>query len=170
MKLTITDKVITRAALIASIALFLASLTTHAYCAGDCADSLAILLTGWLGVITEIGSFANWIMNYNESTLPGGWGSSLAWVGNPFLILSWLVMRRNPPLAFRLSIIAVVFALSFLFFDKVIGNEAGHYRVIREIKAGYWLWLASAIAMTGGAWILFRSGKTFPAEVGRGAA
>ncbi len=46
-----------------------------------------------------------------------------------------------------MSIIAFTFGMSFLLFDEIIVNEAGHYGKITGYKIGYYLWNLSFIIM-----------------------
>ncbi len=46
------------------------------------------------------------------------------------------------------SILATLFALSFLLFDKVVCSEGPTYCRITSLKLGYWLWLIAIGAFT----------------------
>ncbi|HYC87028.1 MAG TPA: hypothetical protein VEB86_17465 [Chryseosolibacter sp.] len=154
MRFTFTAKGLQRVVMATAAVLFILSLTQDAYCFDDCVGSLLPLLTGWLGLLTEVGWLTDWVMNSDQSASPQGWGSSFSWLANPLLILSWLVLSRNATLAIRFSLLAVLFASSFLFFDRVLANEAGHYRTVTGVKAGFWLWWLSAIATMAGSIVL----------------
>jgi hypothetical protein len=162
MYFTFTESSIRRITLFLSILLFIISLTQKAYCTADCTHSAVALFMGWLGLFTEIGSLFNWMMNFSDknSTFPEGLGSTVSWLANPLLFSGWLIAARNASMAVRLSALAMVLALSFLLFDKIIGNEAGHYHQINSVHAGYWLWITSIAAMVAGMLILIRYMKT----------
>lgn len=77
-------------------------------------------------------------------------GAALTWLANPLLITSWIVVNRNRRLSFLTSTLAFVLSLSFLFFEEVISDEAGHYSKIISYESGYWLWLSSTVVMAMG--------------------
>ena len=115
--------------------LYSISLALPPYCAGDdCASmgaGLMVVLIGWLGVLVG--------------------GAGLAWLANPFLILSWILFRvKKNWLALVSALIAVGFAASFWFQDEIMVNEAGHYKPITVYASGYWFWLSSCFAMVLG--------------------
>ncbi|MEO0470321.1 MAG: hypothetical protein AAF206_11910 [Bacteroidota bacterium] len=115
--------------------LFAISLALKPYCAGDDCSSMGpgimVLLLGWLGVLVG--------------------GAGLAWLGNPFLILSWFLFRaKKTGLALVSACIAVGFAASFWFQDEIMVNEAGHYKDITVYASGYWFWLSSCMVMVLG--------------------
>jgi hypothetical protein len=111
-----------------SILLFIASLAKPCYCTPDvCNDSVFIVLFGAMGF------FLSW----------GG----LAWLANPLLLASWITNNKYPKTSFVTSLLASVFALSFLLFSKVMDNEEGDLRQIVSYQAGYWLWVWSSLIM-----------------------
>ena len=111
-----------------SIGLFLFSLGKKCYCTtNQCADSILVFLIGWLGLIFG--------------------GAALTWLANPFLIFTWILTNKNSKYALATSFVASLLSLSFLLFDNVIDNEAGHYNKIISYQLGYWLWLSSSVTM-----------------------
>jgi hypothetical protein len=111
-----------------SVALFLLALTQQCYCTADsCADSILVFIFGWLGVFLG--------------------GSGIAWLANPFIVCSWFFTKKKQKYALPCSMLATFFCLLFLCFSTVVVNEAGHFRAITGIAAGYWLWLSSAASM-----------------------
>ena len=117
-------KKIKKTTLTVAIALFAMALTQKSYCTGDeCADSVASFFVGAFGFLLG--------------------GAALCWLANPFLLFSWILIKRNTTSTI-LSAIAFLIALSFLFFDEIIMNEGGHFGEITSYEAGYWLWLCSA--------------------------
>ncbi len=111
-----------------SIGLYLLSLTRECYCTGDdCADSLLVLLTGWLGVVFG--------------------GAGLSWLANPLILVAWISTKQQYKYAWLISVVAVLFCCSFLFFHQVMADEAGHFKTVTQIKSGYWIWLGSALTM-----------------------
>jgi len=124
--------------LLTSIVLFVSSLTQKCYCTTtQCGDSIMAVLAGWLGI-----AFG---------------GAALSWFANPVLWISWISINRNFKLSFICSILSPLICLSFLFFNKVIDDEAGHYNEITGYKTGYWLWLTSSLVMIAGNLIFYAS-------------
>ena len=116
-------------AYILSIGAYLLSLTQKCYCStASCGDSIAVLFSGVIGVFLG--------------------GAGLTWLANPVLFASWFYRKREPLGALLCSVAAMLIMLSFLFFKRIIADEAGSYEEIVAYKAGYWLWLSSAIVMT----------------------
>ena len=133
-----SEKNIRTITLLTSIVLFLCSLTQKSYCTtNQCGDSIGAVLIGGIGI-----AFG---------------GTALAWLANPLLWISWIFIKRNRKLSLICSIVSPLVCLSFLLFDKIIDDEAGHYNEITGYKMGYWLWLASSLAMLAGNLILFAS-------------
>ena len=117
-----------------SIGLFLLSLTQKCYCTpSNCADSIMVLLIGWLGAFSG--------------------GAAITWFANPALVFSWLTLKRNPKYAMISAFSAFLFAMLFLMFGQISDSGSGHSQPITEYRAGYWLWLASTVVMVfGSAW------------------
>jgi len=93
-------------------------------------DGTATFFMGWLGVFYG--------------------GAGLCWLANPIGVASALMMRSYPLIALLASAFALIIALAFLCFDKVVANEAPTYAKIIGYKAGYWLWIGSmAVLFTG---------------------
>lgn len=114
----------------ASVVLFLVSLTLNGYYTdGDKPDAWApcfgLLLVGWIGVFERIP----------------------AWLANPALAIAWVLMglRRSGLAAFALTVASLGLALSFLYHQRIMTDEAGNYARITGYGAGYWLWIASMV-------------------------
>ncbi|MDR1959786.1 MAG: hypothetical protein LBQ54_12210 [Planctomycetaceae bacterium] len=114
-----------------SIILFLLSLIQPAFIvkSGGMPFGFFLLLFGWLGA------------------LMGGVG--ISWLANPLILVSW-VTAGVPRLSFVLSLLAVLFAASFLMFDEIIINEGGGMGKIIGYYSGYWFWLFSMLVMLAG--------------------
>ena len=132
---------IKRSIVIISAILFLFSLTQKCYCTtSQCGDSIMAFLLGWFAVLTG--------------------GAGISWIANPLLFTSWIVFRKNIKISFFLSLLATLFAFSFLLFDTILANEAGHYQQIISYKAGYWLWVSSSVSMLAGTFLVLLKQKT----------
>lgn len=152
-----TEKNIRWLTILLSAALYAASLTQTAYCTNGCKGSFVALLFGPLGILTEAGALAGFISDMftgNESPFNPATGATFAWLANPAVLASWIMLKRNPNLAFVLSLVATGFILLFLCFSQVIDSEAGHYAKITWLGPGYWFWLLSSIAALAGSLVL----------------
>ncbi|MBS1524320.1 MAG: hypothetical protein JST19_01650 [Bacteroidetes bacterium] len=81
--------------------------------------------------------------------------AGLSWLANPFIIASWLTIKKNNKASLVLSLLALLFSISFLFFKKVADDESGDLRQITTYQSGYWLWLSSIAIMAVGNLFLF---------------
>lgn len=117
---------ITNAILLVGAGLFFISLFMVAFCTDKgCRPSYEAFLIGWMVML--------------------GGGAGISWLANPLLIVSWILLDKNRKLAWLFAFLAVIFSLSFLSFDRVLENEAGHYGIVQSVGAGYWLWVSSCI-------------------------
>ncbi|MDR1959787.1 MAG: hypothetical protein LBQ54_12215 [Planctomycetaceae bacterium] len=118
-----------RGGIVLSIILFLMSLTQPAFIVdGGMYIGFLLLLIGWLGV---------------------GLGAGISWLANPLILVSW-VTAGVPGLSFVLSLLAALFAGSFLMFDEIIRDEGGGMEKIVGYSSGYWFWLFSMLVMLAG--------------------
>ncbi|MEO6671209.1 MAG: hypothetical protein ABIN36_17130 [Ferruginibacter sp.] len=85
--------------------------------------------------------------------------AGIAWIANPLLFASWWLLKKKLKRSMILSIFSTTLSLSFLMFDNIIDNEAGHHNKIIEYKAGYWLWLCSSLSMALGTSVLLLKQK-----------
>jgi len=123
-----------------SVALFLVALTQKCYCTTSlCGDSILVLIFGFFGMFFG--------------------GAALCWVANPLLITSWILVKKSKTSLF-LSLLSALIAMSFMLFDEVIDDEAGHYNRIIEYKVGYWLWVASHLTMFLGNLVIRKKEQT----------
>ena len=113
-----------------SILIFIVACSQKIYCTNDnCGEywsGLAVLISGIFGVF--IG------------------GACITWFANPLILISWLTYKKTK-FSLVMSILALAFGMSFLFFDKIIIDEAGHYGKITGYEIGYYLWNISFIIM-----------------------
>jgi uncharacterized membrane protein len=111
-----------------SIGLYLISLFHNCYCSyRECESGLGLLLTGWMGLYMG--------------------GPVLAWLANPFLLIAWCTVDRYNYASLVFSLMAVLAAVSFLFFNEVYDPLMEFMNTITNYKPGYWLWLASCVVM-----------------------
>ncbi|SFG01640.1 protein kinase family protein [Pontibacter chinhatensis] len=135
-----------------SFALFIISLTQESYCTNQCGDSLAVFLVGGLGVLFEIGALTDKYLDIKTiGEVDYAIGATFSWLANPALLIAWLTYKESRTTSHVFSILSLALMLSFLMFDEVIDNEAGHYNKIVGYQAGYWLWLSSSAVLAAGA-------------------
>ena len=89
--------------------------------------SFFVLILGWFSAI-------------------GGYAGT-AWYANLLIIPSWYFITKKSVLSLVLSIIGFCLSLMFVFYDKLITNEAGTYAIISERKLGYYLWVSSFVVV-----------------------
>lgn len=122
-----------------SIILLVLSLTQKCYCtSSECGDSIIVFLFGFFSVIFG--------------------GATLCWFANPLLLFSWIFFWNNK-VSYYFSAFSTIIAISFLFFDEILDNEAGHYNKIIGYATGYWLWLGSNLVMLIGNIIIIEKQK-----------
>ena len=120
---------------IASIVLFVISLTQKCYCTTtSCSDSIMVFLLGWAAIFST--------------------GAGLCWFANPLLLAAWIVIKKNIKVAMFLSVFSFLLALFFLVFDQIVDNEGGIAHPIISYNVGYWLWTASHLVMVAGTFVL----------------
>lgn len=124
-----------RAWLVASVGLWLASLALNAFCLEtgrslNCDNyGAAVLAFGWIETLF-IGELGPWV--------------ALPWFANPCLLFAWifaLVSIRRA--AMVCAAVGGLLALSFLMADSLQISEGGGPSRIMTHGPGYWLWLGS---------------------------
>ena len=135
-----------RALLLASVGLYLVSLTLNAFCAVTggterCDDSLGVgvLALGWMELIAigDVGPFV-----------------ALPWFANPCLFAAWVfVLGRARKIALALAALGALLGLSFLLGHSVQISEGAGPSPITGYLAGYWVWLGSLfLALLSALW------------------
>ena len=147
-----------------SISLFLLiyALTQECFCTNSCGSSAIVFFMGWAGILMDLGAFFSDIADILQSKGGGNIspiGASFSWLANPLILLTYFALISEHKTALYLSVASTLFALSFLFFDKILDNEAGHYNEIKSYQLGYWLWLGSSVVNLIGSTILIKLNK-----------
>lgn len=120
-----------------SISLFLLSLffplaySIDRYDVAGHFNSLSGLLLGWIGVLV---------------------GYDISWLANVTYLIS-LILCTRIKLSFSLSVITLLFALSFLTLERRVDLISWDYLKITKLGLGYYLWFAS--------FLVFWFGQTF---------
>lgn len=111
-----------------SVGILLLAFTQDSYCTSTgCGNAFMAFLLGWLSIFFTV--------------------AGVSWLANPLLILSWITIKVNPKLSWYASIGALIIASTFMLFDKIIDNEAGHIHEIISYGMGYKLWIFSISIM-----------------------
>lgn len=98
------------------------------YHTGRAADAgplgFVLLLIGWLGL-----------------------SESIAWLANPLLLTSWILVRTERYVAAAIfAALAIASMLSFLGVNVTLVDEGGGRASVNRVGLGYWLWLSSALS------------------------
>ena len=90
----------------------------------DQPNSIVLLLLGWFGISAGY----------------------LEWLANPMLLVAWLSIASYRHLsAVGSALLAMGLSIVFSFRDSVITGELDSLARVTELKAGYWLWVVSAV-------------------------
>lgn len=85
--------------------------------------------------------------------LLGGWFGAFigvfSWYANPLFVAA-VALSRDRRLSAVLAGLGLCVGASFLFQDKIMIDEAGHYSAIVGYGAGYILWMASLALLVVG--------------------
>lgn len=102
-----------------SIALFLLALINPSYCTKSvCVDnSIMPFLLGWFALLSG--------------------SAGISWIANPLILIAWILLIKNKKSTWIFSLLASIACLSFLLFNSILVNEAGHFETILKIGIGY---------------------------------
>lgn len=132
--------IVSKVTRVISIGVFLFSLTQQSFCTDNfCGTSIMDLFSGAIGIFLG--------------------GAALTWLANPLILMSWITYKKNPKLSLKCGALAFLISVSFLFFNKIVSDEAGNCRKIISYQLGYWLWVLSALVMFAGISLSFLFNK-----------
>lgn len=86
----------------------------------------------------------------------GGLLEEIVWLANPLCLVAIIFLIKNDEKAVLLSLIASCLAISFLFWNEILGAESGTMAKIVSFELGYYLWLASILILTIGILIHYK--------------
>ena len=78
----------------------------------------------------------------------GGLLEEIVWLANPLSLVAIIFLIKNNEKAVLLSLIASGLAVSFSFWNEILGAESGTMAKIVSFELGYYLWLASILILT----------------------
>lgn len=86
----------------------------------------------------------------------GGLLEEIIWLASPLCLLAIVFMIKDDKRAVLVSLIASALAISFSFWNEILGAESGTMAKIVSFELGYYLWLASILILTIGIFIHYK--------------
>ncbi|UTN04881.1 hypothetical protein L0669_03040 [Flavobacterium bizetiae] len=86
----------------------------------------------------------------------GGLLEEIIWLASPLCLLAIKFMIKDDKRAVLVSLIASALAISFSFWNEILGAESGTMAKIVSFELGYYLWLASILILTIGILIHYK--------------
>lgn len=86
----------------------------------------------------------------------GGLLEEIIWLASPLCLLAIVFMIKDDKRAVLVSLIASALAISFSFWNEILGAESGTMAKIVSFELGYYLWLASILILTIGILIHYK--------------
>jgi hypothetical protein len=87
----------------------------------------------------------------------GGLLEQIIWLANPLCFFAIRFLIKNDDRAITLSVIALVLAISFSFWNEILGAESGAMAKIISLELGYYLWVLSILILTIGILINYKA-------------
>lgn len=87
----------------------------------------------------------------------GGLFEEIIWLANPLSLFAIVYFWKNNDKAVSLSLLASALAISFSFWNEILGAESGAKAKIISLELGYYLWLSSILVLTIGILINYRT-------------
>jgi hypothetical protein len=98
----------------------------------------------------------NMFLMGSTAIIGGGALEWLIWFANPLSLLTIFLLFNNNSFSRLTSIAALILALSFSFWKKILANEGGGMTDILSFELGYKLWCGSILFLTIGVFYYFR--------------
>lgn len=92
----------------------------------------------------------------------GGFLEWIIWLANPLCLFAMMDLWKGKERSVIKCSIALVLAISFSFWNEILGSESGSMATIVSLQAGYYLWVASITVLTIGTFWYF---KIFNAQI-----
>ena len=86
----------------------------------------------------------------------GGLLEEIIWLASPLCLLAIVFMIKDDKRAVLVSLIASALAISFSFWNEILGAESGTMAKIVSFELGYYLWLSSILILTIGILIHYK--------------
>ncbi|MFH7002880.1 hypothetical protein [Flavobacterium bizetiae] len=86
----------------------------------------------------------------------GGLLEEIIWLASPLCLLAIVLMIKDDKRAVLVSLIASALAISFSFWNEILGAESGTMAKIVSFELGYYLWLSSILILTIGILIHYK--------------
>ncbi|MDN3676622.1 hypothetical protein QWY90_04780 [Flavobacterium paronense] len=91
--------------------------------------------------------------------LGGGLLEEIIWLANPLSLISIFLLLMNKRSSYKLSLSALILAVSFSSWNELLGAESGASAKIISLELGYYLWVLSILILTIGTYIYFKLQK-----------
>lgn len=89
--------------------------------------------------------------------LGGGLLEQIIWMANPLSLFALVhFIKNNDKKVVLSSLSACCLAISFSFWNEILGAESGAMASIISLELGYYLWLSSILVLTIGIFIYYR--------------
>nr|WP_294788192.1 hypothetical protein [uncultured Flavobacterium sp.] len=89
--------------------------------------------------------------------LGGGLFEEIIWLANPLSLFALIhLIKNNDKKAVVSSFLASCLAISFSFWNEILGAESGTMAKIISLDLGYFLWLSSILVLTIGIFVYYR--------------
>ncbi|KRD11734.1 hypothetical protein ASE21_08530 [Flavobacterium sp. Root901] len=107
------------------------------------------------GKIRVVSSLEYFFMG-STALLGGGLLEQIIWMANPLCLFVIIYFIKNNKNAVLLSLIASCLAISFSFWEEILGAESGSMAEIVSLELGYYLWVLSILILTIGNIIYYK--------------
>lgn len=105
--------------------------------------------------IKEVSSLEYFFMG-STAFIGGGLLEQIIWLANPLCFFAIKFLIKDDKRAALLSLIASALAISFYFWNEVLGAESGAMAKIVSFELGYYLWVLSILILTIGILINYK--------------
>jgi hypothetical protein len=85
--------------------------------------------------------------------LGGGLFEWIIWLANPLSLFAMIDLWKGKKSAINKCYIALVLAISFAFWNSILGSESGSMATIISLQLGYYLWVLSIVVLTIGTFL-----------------
>ena len=86
----------------------------------------------------------------------GGIPEEIIWLANPLSLITIFLLLMNKKSSFKLSLSALILAISFSSWKELLGAESGTLAKIISLELGYYLWVLSIFILTVGTYLYFK--------------
>ena len=77
-------------------------------------------------------------------------------VSKPSIFTGYLLYLKSKNIAKYFSLLSVLIAISFVFWDSILVSESGRLGKIETLEYGYWLWIFGLLTLTIGSFFFLK--------------